>query len=315
MSLLRILIGALVAYSGSALAQSYPSRPVHMILGFGAGGSTDVLFRVIADDMGKHLGQSIVVENRPGAGGLISAQAVKQAAPDGYTIWAGGAMPFSPVMMKDNPMNLSRELAPVSLVAYGDWVMYTPASLGVNSLKDLVQYAKANPGKFRFATISPFNTMVLAMLEKETGTKAELILYKTTDQSIQALLTGDSEITINAVAGFTSFVQAGKLRPIAVFSPTRTETYRDTATASEQGVPINTRFSFQMWSTLGTPRDAITRLNTAVGQSTANPAVAERIKVTSLAPTHSTPEELQQAYDGELKLFGDAARQIGFQPQ
>jgi tripartite-type tricarboxylate transporter receptor subunit TctC len=313
---MRVLVAGLAALAAPAFAQTaYPNKPVRMVLGFGAGGSTDLLFRVIADDMSRRLGQPMIVENRPGAGGVLAANAVKQAAADGYTIWAGGAMPFSPVMMKDNPVNMSRELAPISLVAYGDWVMYVPSAMGINTMRELLQYAKSNPQKFRFATISPFNTMIMAMVEKQTGVKAELILYKTTDQSIQALLTGDSEVTINAVGGFTSFVQSGKLKPVAVFSPTRTDAYKDTGTAIEQGVQVNTRFSHQMWGTQGTPREAINRLNAALADTLRNSAVVDRIKVTSLVPAHSTPEELVAAYDAELKLFSDTAEQIGFKPQ
>jgi len=310
-----MLVLLLAVVAGTASAQTYPNRPVRMILGFGAGGATDVLFRVIAEDMGKRLGQPVVVENRPGAGGVLAAQAVKQAAPDGYSIWAGGPMPFSPVMMKENPILLSKELAPISIVAYGDWVMYVPASSGIGSVKEIVQYAKANPKKFRFATISPFNTMMMAMVERQTAIKAELIPYKTTDQSIAALLSGDSEVTINSVGGFTGFLQSGKLRAIAVFSPSRSDALKDVPTAAEQGVPISTRYSFQMWGTQGTPRDIVNRLNGSLAETLRNPAVGDKIRGFSLTPSHSTPEEVMRAYDAEIKLFSDAAESIGFKPQ
>jgi tripartite-type tricarboxylate transporter receptor subunit TctC len=315
MSMRALLLCCLCAFAGTALAQAYPSKPVRMILGFAPGGSTDILFRVIAEDMGKRLGQTVVIENRPGAGGVLAAQAVKQAAPDGYAIWAGGPMPFSPVMMKENPMLLSRELAPISVVAYGDWFLYVPTSLNVRSLRELIAYAKANPNKFRFATISPFNTMVLAMVEKSTGIKAELIPYKTTDQSIAAVLTGDSEFTINAAGGFQSFVESGKLRAITTFSPQRTDAIKDVPTATEQGVPVVTRFSHQMWGPQGLPRDVTARLNAVLAESLRNAAVSEKLRGFGLAPSPSTPEELVRAYDTEIKQFSDAAESIGFKPQ
>jgi tripartite-type tricarboxylate transporter receptor subunit TctC len=312
---LRLLaLGAGLAISAAAAAQAFPNKPLKLIIGYGPGGVTDVINRVVADEMGKRLGQPVTVENRPGANALLAAQAVKNAAPDGYTLYGGSATTFAPVYMKEN-MIASKELAPVATSGLGDWFMYVPTSLGINNLKELAAWAKANPGKMRFAAPSPSNTMLFARVAKDMGFTYEAIPYKTTDQTIQALIAGDAQVTFNAASGFDAMLQAGKLKAISTLAPGRVAIRPDVPSATEQGVPLVVRFNQGIWTTLGTPRDVILKLNAAVNEGIKAPAAAEKIRNAALAIQPMTPEEVAKAYDQELQFYTEAAKLINYQPQ
>jgi len=313
-SLRNAFLLAALGASALASAQTFPTKPLRLIIGYGPGGVTDVVNRLVADEMGKRLGQPVVVENRPGANALLAARTVQGAAPDGHTLYGGSATTFAPVYMKDN-MIATRDLAPVATSALGDWFMYVPTSLGVNNLKELMAWAKANPGKLRFAAPSPSNTMLMAVVAKRMGFEFEAIPYKTTDQTIAAMLTGDAQVTFNAASGFGPMLQAGKLRVISTLSPQRTAMMPDVMTATEQGVPLTLRFNQGIWTTLGTPRDAIMKMNAAVNEAIRVPAVVERIRNSALATQPMSPEEVGRSYDNELKFYTEAAALIGYQPQ
>jgi tripartite-type tricarboxylate transporter receptor subunit TctC len=302
------------AFSAAALAQAFPSKPLKLIIGYGPGGVTDVINRVVAEEMGKKLGQPVTVENRPGANALLAAQAVKNAAPDGHTLFGGSAATFSPVYMKES-MVAGKELAPVATMGLGDWFMYVPTSLKINSLKELAAWAKANPGKMRFAAPSPSNTMLFAKVAKDMGFTYEAIPYKTTDQTIQALVAGDAHVTFNAASGFDAMLQAGKLKAISTLAPGRVAIRPDVPSATEQGVPLVVRFNQGIWTTIGTPRDVIMKLNAAANDAIRVPAAAEKIKNAALAIQPMTPEEVLQAFNQEMAFYTEAAKLIGYQPQ
>lgn len=311
---LKLLMLCLIAAASStAIAQNYPNRPIKLIIGYGPGGVTDVLNRLIADEISKRVGQPVLVENRPGAGALLASRAVKLAPPDGYALFGGSGSTFSPVMMQDS-LDITKELAPISMFASGDWFMYVPTSIGVGNLRELAAYAKANAGKFRFSSPSPSNTMLMAMVAKHFGFTFENIPYKASDQTIQAMLTGDGHVTFNAASGFGPQIQAGKLRAIATLSPKRSAMMPDVPTAQEQNVPIVTQFEVGLWAPLGTPRDIIMKLNAAVVEGLKNPATVEKIRNASLQPASSTPEALLEANKAALAFYTEAAALIGFKP-
>jgi tripartite-type tricarboxylate transporter receptor subunit TctC len=288
---------------------------MRLVVGYGAGGVTDVLARVVAQEIGPRLGQPVVVENRVGANGQIAAVAVKTAAPDGYTLYTGSVASFSPTFMKDNPVVATKELAPISVTAFGDWFLYAPASINVSNLKELAAYAKANPTQFRFAAPSQSNTMLMAAVAKRMGFEFENIPYKTTDQTIQAMLSGDAQVTLNAASGFEGFVNSGKVRAIATLGEQRSPLMPAANTANEQGVPLSLRFVHGLWTTIGTPREAINRLSGAVIEAVKSPAAAEKIKNIAMAPGGSSPEDLIRATEAEARFYADAAAITGFKPQ
>lgn len=319
-SVLQNIVCALLAASAAALpiaasAQTFPSRPLRLIVGFAPGGPTDVMNRIVADQMGKQLGQPVVVENRPGANSLLAAQAVKNAAPDGYTLFGGVVTVFAPVFMKENPIVASKEMAPVAGTISGDWFMYVPSNLGVASIKDLVAWAKANPGKLRFAAPATSNQMLMAVVAKRLGIDFENIPYKASDQTIPALLNGDAQVTFNGASGFLPHVQTGKLRAIATLAAQRTALLPEVATATEQGIPLVLRFTHGVWTTLGTPRESIQRLNDAVNQALRDPKLIETARNGAVVVAPMGPEEMIRTYESQIQFFSEAASLIGFKPQ
>ena len=309
------VLGSALLLAGPASAQTFPTKPLRLIVGYGAGGVTDVLARVVAAEMTPRLGQPVVVENRVGANGQISAVAVKSATPDGYTLYTGSVASFSPTFLKDNPVAATKELAPISVTAYGDWFIYAPASMNVSTLKELAAYAKANPGKFRFAAPSQSNTMLMAIVAKRMGIEFENIPYKTSDQTIQAMLSGDTQVTINAAAGFDSFVTSGRVRAIATLSEQRSPVMPAAGTATEQGLPMSLRFIHGLWTTIGTPRDVVNKLSSVVIDAVKSPSAIEKIRNIAMVPGGSTPEELLRVTEAEVTIYGEAAVLTGFKPQ
>jgi tripartite-type tricarboxylate transporter receptor subunit TctC len=309
------MMAAAMGFPFSSGAQGYPVRPIHGIVGYGPGGVTDVTARIVADAMGKALGQAIIIENRPGASSLLAANLVKTATPDGYTILIGPTTGFAPVFIKDNAILASKELAPVSNITYGVTFLYASSSIGVNSLKDLVNYAKQHPSKVRFASVATSNSLNMVLIAKHLGLAYDDIPYKTTEQTIAALLSDDAQITLNALPGFEAHLKSGKLKVIGALSPQRTDLLPDAATLAEQGVPLTHRFSNGIWAPLGTPQAVIGTLNKAARSALADPSVVSRLKALSLSAAPSTPEELIVDLDSQLKLFGEAAALAGFKPQ
>jgi tripartite-type tricarboxylate transporter receptor subunit TctC len=299
---------------GLGKAQSFPARPLRLIIGFAPGGITDVLNRMVAEKMGAHLGQPVVVENRPGANSLLAAQAVRNAAPDGYTLFGGVSTVFAPVFMKSG-FSAATELAPVAATVTGDWYMYVTSSLGVGSIKELVAWAKSNPGKLRFAAPATSNHMLMAVFSKRLGMEFENIPYKATDQTILSLLAGDTQVTFNAAAGFEPYLQNGKLRAIATLAPARTALMPDVPTAAEQGVPLVLRFNHGIWTALKVPRDVIARLGEGVNAALQDPQLQEAARKASLAVVSMTPEEMVRTYEGQIQFFTEAAALINFKPE
>ncbi len=312
----RVLVAlALSMLAAAATAQQYPTRPIRVIVGYGPGGVTDVIARIFADEFSKRLGQPAVVENRPGASALIAATAVKNAAPDGHMLFAGSSTPFSPIFLKENPIVASRDMAPVAMLGQGDWFMYAPANLPIRNLSELAAWAKANPGQLRFSSPAVVNTMLFSVAAKRLGAEFESISYKTSDQTITAMLGGDGQVTLNSVSGFQQFVQGGKLRMIATLSPQRSSQFPDVPTATEQGVPMSNSLSFGLWTTQGTPRAAIMKLNATVLEAGTSAAVQERVRNIALVTSRMSPEEVGKLHDSDTQVLSEAAVIGGFKPQ
>jgi tripartite-type tricarboxylate transporter receptor subunit TctC len=309
--ILQVLLVA--ALPLDAPAQNFPVRPIRAIVGYGAGGVTDIVARVTADEMGKHLGQAVIVENRPGASASVAANAVKIAAPDGYTLYSGSTSAFTPVFLKNGSIEPARDLSPISMLGAGDWFVYVPADLPIKSLKDLVAYSKANA--VRFASPSVVNTMLMAVAGKRLGFNFETINYKATDQTITAMLSGDAQVTLNAAAGFSSFLSAGKLRVISTLSGKRIDIMPDVPTAIEQGLSLETYSQLSLWAPLNTPGDVINKLNAAAVATLATPAVIEKMRNVSYNAVSSSPAELVRRTEADFKLLSEAAAITGFQPQ
>jgi tripartite-type tricarboxylate transporter receptor subunit TctC len=304
-----VLAGATAAH-----AQQFPTKPLRLVIGFGVGGVTDVIARTVGDEMGKALGQPVVVENRTGAGGLLAAQTVKRADPDGYTLFSGSVSTFAPVMAKDG-IHAPTELLPISLTAVGDWMFYIRGQMPVKTLPELAAWAKANPGKLTFASVSPVNQALVSLLGKKAGFTFETVPYRTSDQIVGAMLNNDAQITFNALSGYQAHVQSGSIRILSTLGEKRSPLTPDAPTAKEQGVDFATFYSQGIWAPLGTPPAVVARLQAAVAEAVKSAKFTEVSKNAAMENRASTAAELVRISEDELKVYAEATKLIGYVPQ
>ncbi|MCZ4314812.1 tripartite tricarboxylate transporter substrate binding protein [Comamonadaceae bacterium G21597-S1] len=308
-------LGALcLAGAAPAFAQSYPARPVKIVISTGAGGVTDIVFRAVAEELGKKIGQAVVVENKPGANGLIAAQVVKSASPDGYTLYGGDLTKVSSVFLV-NSLDATTELAPVSSILSGDFFIYAPAALNIRSMKELAAYAKTTPGGLRLATVASYLNMILTLVSKRAGFEFENIPYKTSGETILAMLNGDVNGTLNAGAGFAPQVTSGKLRVLGTLSSKRSSLFPDAPTLTEQGISVDLMFDFGLWAPQNTPQGVVTQLNAAIADVMKTPAIVERVRSLGMVPSPSSPAELVQRHRASDAINREAAALVAYKPQ
>jgi len=313
--IVRSAVFALATVVSSALfAQTYPSKPIHVIIGAGAGGATDVVARLVSDEAGKRLGQPMIVENRVGAGGLIAAQAVRSSAPDGYTLFGGSGTPFTSVFLKTNNMDISKDLQPVSLMSLGDQFVFVRSDLGVTNMEQLA--AKAKTTRLKHASVFTTQEILVAILAKQAGgMEYDNIPFKANDQALSCMANGDCDFYINSSPASAAFIQSGRVRVIATLAAGRSPLQPNVPTLKEQGYNFDFRFNLGLWTVLGTPADAVAKLGAAVAAAVKVPTVAERILALGIVATASTPEELVRAHQAEVRMWTEGAALTKYQPQ
>jgi tripartite-type tricarboxylate transporter receptor subunit TctC len=276
--LLALALVCLTAASGAS-AQPYPSRPVTLIVPFPAGGITDIIARIVAEGMRQHLGQAVIVENVPGAGGTIGTTKLARATPDGYTVgigqWTshvgGGAM-------YNLPFDLHKDLQPISLVSVGPLWIIGRKTLPANNLQDLIAWIKANP-KATGATIGVGSAAHLCFLdfEQETGTSFVIVPYRGAAPAMQDLLAGQIDIFCPEAGQTLPQYRAGSVKAFAVLTEKRWFAAPDVPTIAEAGAPgLLFPFWHGLWAPKGIPADALAKLNAAVRAALADPAIRKR---------------------------------------
>jgi tripartite-type tricarboxylate transporter receptor subunit TctC len=276
------------------LAQ-YPQRAIKMIVPFPPAGATDVVGRIVAQKLTERLGQSVVVENRPGAGGTIGSDLVAKSAPDGYTILMATSSTHSigPVLQK-LPYDPIRDFAAITHVANVPNVLVVSPKLPVANVKELIAYAKANPGKLNFAssgvgTIVHLNAELFKML---TGVDMVHVPYKGTALSIPDVANGNIAMLFDSLASVMPHVKAGNVRPLAVNAPQRSPLLPEVPTLAEAGLPEFDRYTwFGMFAPAGTPPEVVRRLQTEVAAALKAPDLRERFDAVGAEPVGSTPEQ------------------------
>jgi len=312
-SIARAFILAAVIASSAVFAQAWPIKPVRILVGTGAGGVTDIVTRSVAAELTKWLGQPFLVENRTGANSSIAAAAVKNAPPDGYLIYSGPATPFSSLYLKENNMDATKELQPVTVLAIGESYVIVRADLGVSNLKEFAAKAKAT--RLKHASPAPPMHSLMAAIAKPMGFTYDNIPFKTTDQAMVAVLSGDCDFIVKALPGSLPGIRSGKLKVIANTGPKRSPLMPEVPTAKEQGVDVAVTFSLAFWAPLGTPKDIVAKLNTTTAEVLKAPGVGEKFHSFAMIPTSSTPEELVRMSLYELAFYRDANALIGLNPE
>jgi tripartite-type tricarboxylate transporter receptor subunit TctC len=300
---------ALLAALPSYAQQKYPDRTITMVVPFGAGGSTDIVGRIAADAMSKVLGVSMIIENKGGAGGTIGAQAAANAAPDGYTITVSTTSthvvgPLTVETVKYNPI---KDFEHIGMIAETPYVLVISPKLAVNSVKELIDYAKKNPGKLNYGSAGQGSTTHLAalMFLNATGTDMVHVPYKSNAESTKAVLTDEVQVLFGSMPAVLGQIKGGAIRALAVGTTSRSPELPNVATMQEAGVP---GYRASLWLGISapakTPANVVSRLNSALGQVLSDPAVAKRLLDAGAEPSKMTPAEFSKLISSELEVYG-----------
>jgi tripartite-type tricarboxylate transporter receptor subunit TctC len=293
---LLIMLAAALAAPAHA-QQAYPSKPVRLIVPYAASGVPDVLARVVAQSVSPDLGQPVVIDNKPGAGTIIGAEAAAKSAPDGYTLFLMDASSFAimPAVQSKLPYDPIRDFAPITQGVRGLFFLIANASLGVGTVQELVSLAKAQPGRINYASAGTVSVHHLAMEQLKVMAKIDMvhIPYKGVIEAVPALLANDASVMFNALPSMIQHVKSGKLRILAVGSAQRVAVMPDVPTVAEAGFPdfaLDTMIGFA--APAGTPRAIVERLNGALVKSLRSSEVQTRMQGGfGLEVVPSTPEQ------------------------
>lgn len=315
--MLRWLAGVAVALVLAPVwAQSYPIRPPRLVVPFPPGGATDTLARLVGEELGKRLGQPVVIENRPGAGGNLAAQFVARAAPDGYTLLMAPTSIYAIAMTlyKDPGFDVARDFTPVSTLANVPHVLVVHPSLAANNLKELVALAKAKPGELTVASqgTGTVSHLEAEMLQQMAGIQLTHVPYKGSAPALLDLLGGRTQIMFDSIASAMPQVRAGKLKAMAVAAEKRASVLPDVPTVAEAALP-----GYRAESWLGilvpahTPRAVIERLNRELNASLADPRVHQTLVERGFEPQASTPEQFVERIRGDLLAWARVVKASG----
>ncbi len=294
---ISIAVAALLA-GAAALAQTYPSKPLRLVVSSPAGGAMDIAARIMSQPLGEALGQPIVIDNRGGANGVIGADLVAKAAPDGYTILMVdlGAFTTGPAVSPTPlPFDPDTDFAPITMVIVSPYGVSVTPSLPVGSVKELVDHAKANPGKLNYAVLGTGSASHLAGIDfaLRTGASWSYIPYKGGAQALPAVAAGQADVLAIAMLSTYPFVRSGKLKLLAVMAPQRLSFVPDAPTMAELGFPGFVGGSWQaLYAPKGTPREVIAKWNTDVGRAVNTPEMKKRFADQGAEVMTTTPEAL-----------------------
>ena len=306
----------LASLAGPAVAQTYPDRPIRIIVPFAAGGGSDVVGRAIAQKLTEKLGQSVAVENRTGAGGSLGATVVARAPADGYTLLLGSSSEIAlyPNVAANVPYDSQRDFIPIALLATVPLVLTVTESFPVKSVQELLAYARANPGKLNYGSAGPGSTTHMAMVLFNTMTNTTMthVPYRGSTPVITDLLAGNLQVAIATMAAVTPHAGGGKLRFIAVSTAKRATTLPDLPTIAESGVP---GYAVGLWTGLlapaNTPPAIVAKLNAAVAESLASPDLKDMLARQGAEQSGSTPEQFAEEIKRETAVWRDVVQKTG----
>ncbi len=314
----RVLVCLLLAaacvggFSSAASAQAadgYPSRPVQLIIAYGPGTVGDVSMRILAEKLTNTLGKPFVVENRPGAAGVIAAKAAVMAAPDGYTLLlTGNSYAIGTAWFKSVPYDVLKDFAPISMVASFDFLVAVKKGSNFKSMQDVLAYAKANPGKLNIATLSPGTTQNLAveLLKVAAGVNVTAVPFRSSPEAANALLRGDVAIDMDSYAALRPFIDSGQVEVIASTGRKRAPFLPNVPTVIESGLP---NFDVSSWNGIaapaGVPAPIIAKLSKAVNESLQTPEAQATGRKLGMEMRGSTPGELQDRLKSDIVKWSD----------
>jgi tripartite-type tricarboxylate transporter receptor subunit TctC len=311
----RFTLVLLMTLVASAADAQYPNRPIRLLVGFPAGGSTDLAARALGERLTQTLGQAVVVENRAGASGNIAADHVAKSSPDGYTLlMAATSFATAPAFFKDLGWDPVKSFAPVSLVATVPIIAVTSPSVPARTAQELIAYSKANPGKLNLASPGATTLTRLSgeMFKQVAGLDWVTVHYKGGAPAVQDLLGGSAQVMFANISDVLGHVKAGRLNAIAVTTPKRSAIVPEVPTLAESGFPT---FSFSTWQAVvgpaGLPREVVGKLNAEIAAAMALPEMKQRFLSFGTDAAVSSPPELGQMLAEETAKIAAIAKSVG----
>ena len=313
---LRIVLAALPVLATVAQAQDYPRRPVRLIVPFPPGGAGDLSARILGEKLSERLGQQVIVENKPGAGGNIGADFVAKAPPDGYTLLEAPSSAYAVgvTLYKKVPFNLLKDLAPISTVAVVAHIINVNPNVPAKSLNELITIAKSRPRELNMASqgIGTTSHLECALVSSVAGIEMTHVPYNGSTQAIPALIAGNVQVMCDSVTASLGNIRAGKLRPLAVLGEKRSALLPEVPTVAESGLHgFNAETWIGVMAPAATPRAIIGRLQQEITSILADPAVQKRLLDTGLEPQSSTSEHYAHLIKAEIDLWGKVVKASG----
>ncbi len=305
-------LGAVIT-STVATAQDYPVKPIRLIVPFGPGGTTDILSRVVGDRLSERWGQQVLIDNRGGAGGNIAAELTARAAPDGYTIFLGsmGTQSINVSIYPKLAFDPLKDFAPITLVSNSANLLIVHPSIPANSVRQLIQLAKAKPDRFSYSTSGSgsFNHMSAELFNLMAHTKMVHIPYKSGGQALTAVVSGEADVLFQTIPAALPFVESGRLKALAVCTLERHPLFPKLPTANESGLP---GFDISTWygilAPAATPKEIVAKLNDALAQVIKNPATNKRLLELGVDPVTNTPEQFAALIRSDLVKWAKVAK-------
>ena len=318
-TLLRILVGIATTLIGAtAQAGNYPSKPINLVAVFGPGSTSDLICRIIGQQLGIALKETVIVEHRPGASGALAAQYVARAEPDGHTLMLGTNSPLSavPFLMKNPPYDAVRDFTPITRVGSYTLILVVHPSVPANSVKELVDFAKANPGKLSYASANTSGIVAGETLKHWAEIDLLHVPYKSSPPALQDLVAGRVSMMFTDLTTGLPHVQSGALRALASTRLTRSTLFPGVPTMDEAGV---TGFDMDSWAGIvapaRTPPEIVARLNTELRKIIESPDIKQALAKVGFEAFSSSPQEFAETIKVQLGKWGKMVKDAGIQPE
>ena len=311
-------LAALVVLAGAAQAQSYPVRPVRIVVGFAAGGATDISARVVAQRLSEALGQQVLVDNRPGAASMLAADTVAKSPADGYTVLVANPTVAMPSLFAKLPFDVQRDLKPVTLIGYGPLALTVHPSLPVKSVKDVIALARRRPNELNYASAGSgsFTHLAMALFESISGARIVHVPYKGGGPSAIATMTGETQLTFASVGASLSPVKQGRLRMLAVSGAKRSIVAPEVPTVAEAGLEGYEASSwYGVLVPARTPQAVIARLSEASVKVLADRELKERLLTQGIEAAAGGVDEFSAYFPAELQKWAKVIAGAGIKPQ
>ena len=304
--------GALALLASAGAAMAWPTKSVTVIVPFTAGGTTDIVGRLVAQKLTQMWGQSVVVDNRPGAGGNIGGALVAKAAPDGYTILltSGSVVTVNPYLYKDMGFDVKKDLAAVTNIATGPMVVVVNPKVPANNLKELIALAKAQPGKLNFGSAGQGSQVHMAgeSFADAAGIQIQHVPYKGEALAYNDLIGGQIQLVVGNIAAASQFVNGGQLRALAVASKERSKMLPNVPTTGEAGLPVEIAGWFGFMVPSGTPKDVVDKIYADVATVLKDPEMLSKLAAQGMSPVANTPAQFTKQIDDESQQWSEIVK-------